>query len=81
MSSEVEDGVDRDAQESAAMSKALRWGIGLGTPVTIAIFFVILIVAGIGLQQALVASVWTGLVGGAFYGGIAALLHVMNKYH
>lgn len=83
MSSEVEhaEDADRDAEESAAMGKALRLGIGLGTPATIAIFFIILTLAGISFERALVASVWTGIVGGAFYGGIAALLHVMNKYH
>ena len=43
MSSDVDQAepVDTDAEEANAMAKALRWGIGLGTPVTIAVFFTI----------------------------------------
>lgn len=82
MSNDVEQAelVEADAEEAKAMAKALRWGIGLGTPVTIAAFFTILMLAGVGFQRSIMTSVWTGIVGGTFYGGIAALLHVMNKY-
>ncbi len=78
---EQAEAVELDEQQTNDMGKALRWGIGLGTPVTILVFFAILMVAGVGFERSAMASVWTGVVGGTFYGGIAALLHVMNKYH
>ena len=83
MSSDVEQAeeVELDEKQAKDMSRALKWGIGLGTPVTILVFFAILMLAGVGVERSAIASVWTGIVGGAFYGGISAMLHVMNKYH
>ena len=74
----------RDAEdnaESAELSKALRVGFVIGTPVTFAVFFVMVYVIGdVELVPALITALWVAIVGGGFYGGITGLLAVLNKH-
>lgn len=67
-------------QESAELAKNLRWGILLGTPVTFAVFFAILMLSGVSLGRSVFTAVWVAIVGGTFYGGLTGLLKVSLKY-
>ena len=67
-------------QEATEMAKNIRWGIGLGTPVTFVFFFAILYFSGISPSRAALVAAWTAIVGGAFYGGFTALLKVGLKH-
>ncbi|MDH3194197.1 MAG: hypothetical protein OEY55_02550 [Acidimicrobiia bacterium] len=70
-----------DSAESASLSKALRVGFVIGTPVTFAVFFVMIYFIGdVELVPALVTALWVAIVGGGFYGGITGLLTVLNKH-
>ena len=69
-----------DIDESAKLGKALRVGFVIGTPVTFAVFFVMIYVIGdVELVPALITALWVAIVGGGFYGGITGLLTVLNK--
>lgn len=69
-----------DSAESAKLSKALQVGFVIGTPVTFAVFFVMIYVIGdVELVPALITALWVAIVGGGFYGGVTGLLTVLNK--
>lgn len=73
----------KDAEDnaaSAALSKALRIGFVIGTPVTFVFFFVMVYFIGdVELIPAVITALWVAIVGGGFYGGVAGLLAVLNK--
>ncbi|MDH3306171.1 MAG: hypothetical protein OEO77_01425 [Acidimicrobiia bacterium] len=67
-------------RENKELGDALLAGIALGTPVTFLVFFLlVLLLADTTMPQAIVPALWAGLVGGGFYGGLAGMLHVLNK--
>lgn len=74
---------ERDAEENseaAELGKALRMGFVIGTPITFAVFFVMVYVVGsVELVPALITALWVAVVGGGFYGGITGLLTVLNR--
>lgn len=74
---------EKDAHEAATgrkMGKAVVLGFVIGTPITFAFFFLMMLfVADIGFTESLLTAIWVALVGGGFYGGISGLLAVLNK--
>lgn len=78
------DQTEREAEEdtkAAELSRALRLGFIIGTPITFAVFFVMVYVVGnVELVPALITALWVAVVGGGFYGGITGLLTVLNRH-
>lgn len=67
-------------QVASELAKNVRWGIGLGTPITFVFFFAILYLTGTSFGRAAATAAWTAIVGGAFYGGLTGLLKVSLKH-